>query len=782
MEPKPDACSGCPLYGSGVGFVHDTNTPDATVKIISLMPRTEEVMRGYASQTVEYNKKYLEVAGIADNCSHGHLIRCRPQGTKRGLLASLCLHTLRTAATCCAQFDREHAINVIQGREALEVIEHSLGSFHDWRGFFIPDTNKFLVSDAEMMKKQPELDLITRQDFNRLRKIINGTWPEPIPKGILWTDDNFWRLWFKKALENPDPIVIDTEYRRDGIITLLGLYANDVGVLQWDPTQCGVSKIDVSNTLLHMVQNHTVLFQNSFADMPRLLQNFGIPYTAYKYIEDTMLAHSVLWSELPHSLKFLESLYGRHHKMKHLAISDKLLYNAGDTLTTSYVWSAEKEDFQRDKQAHRVYENIVLPLIPVVARANERGIAVNKAACMEAYEQLQGEREYAQKLAQAYTGYPITLGGSAQLLTYLNTMERYKLKTLDADTLADLRATYGIAGDDEITMESVTKNIEEGAHPLIEARALFAKTNQLLSHYIEPFLESLDGRIYPEFHIHAQANARWSIVKPPLQQLPPNMKRLLMPDKGRIWVSWDFDQAELRVVTALANDEPMQQAFNEGWDVHTLNMCDALGYDKPPSLVNPYDHSLCGEWMQKYGFENKDDIRRTFTKRFIFRLLYGGDPRHADNIPGAKKLGLDGKKLIEASKRWLRAHPAVARYWRILAATAVKQGIVRNIFGRPRRMMTDDITSRKRIASNYPMQATVADIKNIVIRQAHDMWTEKECFFVFEVHDFLCFSVTEDKVEEVQPKLKELASQEWDANGVKFTIPQTFKLWYHQEG
>lgn len=784
MTKKPEGCQGCPLYGSGNGFVQDSITPDAPVTIINTYPRTEEVSKGYATPTVEFSKKYLEILG--ESCSHGHLIRCRPEGTKRGQMANVPLQTLRQAASHCQRYATDTArVRVAQGEEALAIIDHSLGSIHDWRGFLHPepyrDAPLYIVADAMMIHKQPELELITRLDYSRLRRIVSGLWPESLPTGIMWTDTA--KQWFSMALAQPEPIAIDTEYTRDGYITLIGLHAPGVGVLQWDPQDPdGATPTDVANTLLSLVQTHPILFQNSFADMPRLLQNFGIPYTAYKHIEDTMLAHSVLWSELPHSLKFLESLYGRHNKMKHLANVDKRLYNMGDVLTTSYVWANEKRDLESDKQAADVYQNIVRPLIPIVARVNERGIAVNRRACEEIYAQLDRDRQYAQELAEAYAGYPITLGGSAQILTYLNKHEKYKLKTLDADTLTELRAAYGVSGNDFTTMESVARVIEEdGGHPLLEARALYAQSNQLLSHYIKPFLDSPDGKIYPEFHIHAQANARWSIVKPPLQQLPPDMKRLLMPDKGRVWVSWDFDQAELRVATALANDEPMQEAFDKGWDVHTLNMCDALGYDRPPSLITPYDVALCGDWMGKYGFKNKDDIRRTFTKRFIFRLLYGGDPRHADNIPGAKKLGLDGQKLIAAAKRWLRAHPAVARYWRTLEATAVKHGLVRNIFGRPRRMLTDNLAAKMRIASNHPMQATVADIKNIIIRQAHDRWTEEECFFVFEVHDFLCFSVREDLVEKIQPELQSLASQEWKAGDVPFTIPQTFKRWYHQE-
>jgi len=72
---------------------------------------------------------------------------------------------------------------------------------------------------------------------------------------------------------------------------------------------------------------------------------------------------------------------------------------------------------------------------------------------------------------------------------------------------------------------------------------------------------NLHTRVFPEFMTHTQANGRWSIVKPALQQLPGDLSDIYVPDVGKVWMKHDWDAVELRIQGAIANDKPLLDVF-----------------------------------------------------------------------------------------------------------------------------------------------------------------------------------------------------------------------------
>jgi len=68
----------------------------------------------------------------------------------------------------------------------------------------------------------------------------------------------------------------------------------------------------------------------------------------------------------------------------------------------------------------------------------------------------------------------------------------------------------------------------------------------------------LRERVFPEFMTHTQANGRWSIVKPALQQLPGDLSDIYVPDHGYMWPKHDWDAVELRIQASIANDKPIR--------------------------------------------------------------------------------------------------------------------------------------------------------------------------------------------------------------------------------
>jgi DNA polymerase-1 len=352
--------------------------------------------------------------------------------------------------------------------------------------------------------------------------------------------------------------------------------------------------------------------------------------------------------------------------------------------------------------------------------------------------------------------------------------------TIDSDAIALLRNQVGVAPDereeeDGLTYEEALQRISLGADPILEARVLYAGALQIQSHYLEPARKALadgDGRFYPDQLIHAQASGRWSTNDPPLAQLPSDLRDIVCADPGTVWLGWDWDQIELRINAALSGDAPSIEAFAQDWDIHTLNACDLFGLPYPPNRVDPHTAEDAAVWRELVRWQGKDDLRRVFAKRFVYRLDYGGDPARAGDVPGAKVLGLTSSLLVRASNRYLAQHPQKAEWRRQIATEATTTRISRTFAGRRRRLLGDG-KKAIREAFNQPMQGGVVDIFNTTFIQLKDAcpWLE----WAYGMHDSQNWACPVGRVTETLPKLRSIIEQEWDIAGIKTRFPATYK-------
>ncbi len=288
----------------------------------------------------------------------------------------------------------------------------------------------------------------------------------------------------------------------------------------------------------------------------------------------------------------------------------------------------------------------------------------------------------------------------------------------------------------------------------------------------------LRERVFPEFMTHTQANGRWSIVKPALQQLPGDLSDIYVPDVGKVWMKHDWDAVELRIQGAIANDKPLLDVFTHRWDPHTLNMCDVLGYPYPTDRRNPHASVEDTEWRTRLDWRGKDDLRRRFAKVFVFRLIYRGDPRFAGDIPGAKQLGLDGKKLVQAADRWLLPHSAIRAYWARIDEQIRTKGFTQTWTGRKRRYMSigpDKVipTGVFREGANHPIQGAVADLKNITMLELLHRcdWLT----LAKEQHDAFWLECPVEREQETWPIYQEVVQRERVIEGVRMKFPAEFK-------
>jgi hypothetical protein len=256
-----------------------------------------------------------------------------------------------------------------------------------------------------------------------------------------------------------------------------------------------------------VVSETTCGFQNAAADVPVLAWNGGPRIGEYKAIEDLMLMHAALWSEQPHDLAYLKSLVGVLGEPKDFehGKGDLVRYNRGDIVDTLAALEVFQAELRGDAGARRTYEQL-LRLIPIHTRASEDGVCVNKAAVLPLLTAQIETMQAALRLARAYVGFPIQLGSAGENGQLARTLYQYlglpvqrdrqtKKVTVKDEAIAALRKKYLAFDEDEeqregLSVEYVLRRIEQGAHPLLEARVLYAQALQEMSHYLAPLVKT----------------------------------------------------------------------------------------------------------------------------------------------------------------------------------------------------------------------------------------------------------------------------------------------------
>jgi DNA polymerase I-like protein with 3'-5' exonuclease and polymerase domains len=628
----------------------------------------------------------------------------------------------------------------------------------------------------------PRMKAPTLRDWSKIRAFRAGTWPKPLPEKRLWKGPVDMVVPFAPY------VVIDTEYRapngvkwddpgfrrQDAILDLVGVgWPTDHGdvVVQclWARGDSAAER-SFAHWLREFVSAVPVVFQNAQADMPLLQANLGIEYGDYSRIDDLMLAHGVLWSEWPHDLEFLASVYSLYPKTKHLAKTDPLLYNRGDVADTIRCWDAIEAELAADPLSKGIYQNQSLPMLPILLRRQAAGIKTNQEKIEQAIAVLSTEQQAATRLAQAYTGVPgFNLGSPIQLQRWLYDVEglpvqinkKTKQRTIEDEAMVALRSTFDPVPDFEeeqvspLTYVQAEERVGAGAHPLLEARVIYAGAQQSISHYLRPMLGR--SRVYPHYALHAQASGRWSITNPPLQQFPRvpkeavagHIARLieasLEPDPGEVWIGWDWKQIEPRLEAYLSGEPRLIELFEAGGDPYRL-------------------------YAQLMGWENPTDEQRQFAKRHRLKLSYGGSER--SDTPGRAALGLSREELARAGASIIRGLPRLGAYWKRLQAQAVSTRKVRTFNGRLRALL-GKTGKAMREALNHPNQGGVADILNLTIIRIHAALPD--ALVVFTVHDAAWIGVPIGKYEEALSTIKEIVTAPWEINGRAVRFPADFK-------
>ncbi|MGL5934025.1 MAG: hypothetical protein ACRCZI_00215, partial [Cetobacterium sp.] len=158
------------------------------------------------------------------------------------------------------------------------------------------------------------------------------------------------------------------------------------------------------------------------------------------------------------------------------------------------------------------------------------------------------------------------------------------------------------------------------------------------------------------------------------------------------------------------------------------------------NLMNPHTSPECAEWRKLTNWGGKDDIRRTFAKRFLYRVLKGGDvTRVPAGIP-MTMFGGNASGFILASRRWALANVKVMHWQQRVKEQVVRHGEVRTDWGKIRRFPIRD-EAAQRGGIDFMCQGTEVEILNDTIVQTTQLVGARGIHFVYQRHDCIIWSV-----------------------------------------
>lgn len=376
-----------------------------------------------------------------------------------------------------------------------------------------------------------------------------------------------------------------------------------------------------------------------------------------------------------------------------------------------------------------LYRTIELPLVPVLYRMEQTGMAVNPSFLVE-YSGLlsEGIARLEQEIYEL-AGEPFNINSPKQLGVIL--FEKLKLpfgkKT---------KTGYSTSADILEKLRSEDPIVEK----ILEYRQL-AKLKSTYADGLTAFIAA-DGRIHSKFNQMITATGRLSSAEPNLQNIPVRMelgrkiRKAFVPSEGCVFVDADYSQIELRILAHLSGDLQLIRAYNEAEDIHRLTASQVF-------------HTPYGEVTA---------AQRSNAKAVNFGIVYG-----ISSFGLGQDLNISRKEAEEYIARYFETYPDIKHYLDSLVEEAKTKGYVATFFGRRRpvpEIASSNFMQRsfgERIAMNSPVQGTAADIMKIAMirvdgRLKRDNSRAK---IVLQVHDELLVETPQEETEYVMRILQE---------------------------
>ncbi len=374
-----------------------------------------------------------------------------------------------------------------------------------------------------------------------------------------------------------------------------------------------------------------------------------------------------------------------------------------------------------------ILNTMEMPLVPILAEIEQIGLLVDNRYLDTLAVRMATDMDGLAKEVYGLAGEEFAIGSTKQLQTIL--FEKLKLPTgkktkTGYSTGADLLEQ--LAGEHLI------------ARKIMEWREV-AKLKSTYADALSRLVNPTTGRIHTSLNQTVASTGRLSSSDPNLQNIPVRshagreIRRAFTAPKGRLLLSCDYSQIELRILAHITGDPALTQAFQSDADVHAMTAATVFGV--PLEEVTPE--------------------QRRQAKTINFAVIYG-----QSGFALAATLGVDTSTANQWIKDYFDRLPGVKQYIEETTAQAHRQGYVSTLLGRRRyvpELQSGNHNMRQfaeRAAVNMPIQGTAADIMKLAMIAVAD-WLHTECdggcYLLLQVHDELLFEVDEAQVAKLTP-------------------------------
>lgn len=395
----------------------------------------------------------------------------------------------------------------------------------------------------------------------------------------------------------------------------------------------------------------------------------------------------------------------------------------------------------KEKKLDDLFYNIEMPLLNVLAEMENDGIRIDVKYFKNLSNEFAQEIEKLEKKIYQLAGQELNLNSPKQLAFIL--FEKLSLPVIR-------RTKTGVSTDEE-----VLKNLSS-LHELPRLLLEYRELQKLKSTYIDSLIDLVNpgtGRVHTSFNQTITATGRLSSSEPNLQNIPirtelgRKIRRGFIPEEGRLFLSADYSQIDLRVLAHVSADPVLTDAFRKGEDIHNATACEIFGISA--EKITP-------------------ELRR-IAKTINFGIVYG---MSAYGL--SQQLNISQEEAEKYIESYFLKYSGVKSWIEKILKEAREKGYVSTLLNRIRYL--PEINSKngqirsfaERTAINTPIQGTAADIiKVAMIRISEELRAKSlKSKMLVQVHDELLFETPLEEIEELKRVVKECME-----NAVKLDIP-----------
>jgi DNA polymerase-1 len=488
-------------------------------------------------------------------------------------------------------------------------------------------------------------------------------------------------------------------------------------------------------------ENSTLIGQNIKYDLS-VLRKYNVHLKGKLF--DTMVAHFLIQPEMRHNMNVLaetylhyspvsiETLIGKKGKgqlnMRDVPLEDIKEYASEDADITLQLKN-KFEGMMTEPNTKKLFEEIEIPLITVLAAMEEEGIALDKNALKELSVELEKDILIVEKEIQH-------LGGTAFNVSSPKQVGEILFEVLQIAEKPKKTKTGQYATGEEVLAKLV------GKHEIVGKILDYRELVKLKNTYVDTLPElvnSQTNRIHTSYNQVVAVTGRLSSDNPNLQNIPIRTERgreirkaFVARNENYILLSADYSQIELRIIAELSKDEGMIEAFQSGQDIHKA------------TAAKVYNISL---------EEVTSDMRRN-AKMVNFGIIYG-----ISAFGLSERLNIPRKEAANIIENYFEKYPRIKAYMDESIEQAREKGYVETIMGR-RRYLRDINSSNhtvrgyaERNAINSPIQGSAADMLKIAMINIQKDFISMgiKSKMLLQVHDELVFDVLKEELDIVKP-------------------------------